>query len=334
MSVIAKLRGKLLLGIALGALVYLLILVYSGWGDVREALSRFPWAYAPALLALAFLNYVFRFLKWDYYLGFMGIKIRKGDSFLVFLSGLVMVISPGKIGELIKTVFLKRITGVELSRSMPIVIAERLTDFIALVLISFAGIGFLATGEYVILLVVAGLLVGFILVIANRRASLALIRGLEKMPLVGKLGRKLHTAYESMSSLLRVGPLAVATLLSVIAWLCECLGLYIVIRLMNGGAGLLSASFIYAFGTIVGAVAPGGLGVTDGTLIAMLQNNAMMAGQALSKAGAGTATMIIRMATLWFAVLVGAAVLLLFQKRFAGVENMLDQEQEKQSETD
>jgi uncharacterized membrane protein YbhN (UPF0104 family) len=46
----------------------------------------------------------------------------------------------------------------------------------------------------------------------------------------------------------------------------------------------------------------------------------------LAKGAAAAATLIIRMATLWFAVLVGAAVLLLFQGRFGDAAQELDQE--------
>ncbi len=309
--------------------MYLVIVVYSGWSDVAEALGTFRWGFAPLLLALAFTNYILRFLKWDFYLRHMGISCPKDTSFIIFLSGLVMAISPGKIGELLKTLFLKQATGTDLARSMPIVVAERLTDFIALVIISFAGIGLLAAGDLTILLVVAAVLAGFILVIGNRRLSLAIIGVVEKLPVLEKIGHRFHTLYDSMSALVRIGPLTVATALSIAAWMCECLGFYIVIRLFHGGAGIGTASFIYAFGTIVGAVAPGGLGLTDGAMIAMLQNGAMMAGAALAKGAAGTATMIIRMATLWFAVFVGAVVLLLFQNRFAGVDDMIDEEQQK-----
>ncbi|MCZ7584561.1 MAG: flippase-like domain-containing protein [Deltaproteobacteria bacterium] len=298
--------------------------MYSGWDEVREAMGRFPWGWAPVLLALAFTNYVLRFFKWDYYLRRIGASVPKGDSFIVFLSGLTMAISPGKIGELLKSVFLRQVSGVPLARSMPIVVAERLTDFVALVIISFLGIGFLAGGDSAMLFAVAGVLAAFILSVSNRRVSLFVISLLERAPLVGRLGHRLHTAYESMASLLAPRPLFAATALSVAAWMCECAGMYLVVRLFDGGATLPAASFVYAFGTIVGAVAPGGLGLTDGTLVAMLQNDAVMSGAPLARGVAGTATMIIRMATLWFAVLVGGIVLLAFQKRFAGAESMLD----------
>ena len=320
----SKFQGKFIVGLALAVIVYLALIIYSGWEEVLQAFAQFPWIYAPLILMLTLFNYFLRFMKWDYYLKVLGVECSKTDSLVVFFSGLTMTISPGKIGELLKSYFLKKCACVDISRSMPVVIAERLTDFIALLIISLSGIGFLATGNYKIIVLAAALLLTFIFVISNRKISLFFIGFLEKMPVVNRFAQKFHAMYDSMASLLRLIPLLIATLWSLAAWMCECTGMYIVARLLGGGADILAASFIYAFGTIVGSVSPGGLGVTDGSLLAMLQNSAMMGGAPLSKAGAGAATLIIRMATLWFAVFVGAVVLLSNQKRFSGVEEFIE----------
>ena len=50
------------------------------------------------------MNYVFRFIKWEYYLSLIGVKgLPWRDSALIFFSGLGMVITPGKVGEWIKS---------------------------------------------------------------------------------------------------------------------------------------------------------------------------------------------------------------------------------------
>ena len=329
-SLISKLKGKLIVGIVIGALVYLVLVIYSGWSDLTGALARFPWALFPVLLLLSFANYLFRFRKWDYYLRKLQIEVPKTDSLIVFLSGLIMTISPGKIGELLKTVILKQIKGTPISKSAPIVLAERLTDFIALVIISTAGLARFAVGDYIlIVVVVVVLLVGFVVVISHRGLSMFLLGLLEGMPVIGKFAHKFHEAYDSMYVLVGSRPLAVATFWSLLAWMCECTGFFIVLRAFGAPAPLLTASFIYAIGTIVGAVSPGGLGFTEGSMVGLLQTTAVMGAATLDSATASAATMIIRIATLWFAVFVGAIVLLGFQKRFAGAGELLEEELEE-----
>lgn len=330
-TILSKLKGKLIVGVCIGALVYLVLVVLSGWQDIKDSMAAFPWIWFLALIALSFANYLFRFLKWDYYLRLLDIELKKSDSLIVFLSGLVMTISPGKIGELLKALFLKQIKGTPISKSAPIVIAERLTDFVALTIISLAGLAIFAVGSYVVVMVVVvAVLLGFIGVVSHRGLSRWLIGLFEKLPVIGRFAQKLHTAYESTYLLMRLIPLSIATFWSLMAWLCECAGFWLVLHSLHVNAPLLTASFIYALGTIVGAVSPGGLGIMEGSMVGLLQTKAVMGENVMGMADASAATMIIRMATLWFAVFVGAVVLLLFQNRFSGVSEMLDEQSEEQ----
>jgi glycosyltransferase 2 family protein len=328
-TLLSKLKGRLIIGVAIGALVYLILVVLSGWGELKESLAAFNWLIFPLLLVLAFANYLFRFLKWDYYLLRLDITLPKKDSLIVFLSGLIGTITPGKIGELLKTYLVKQLNNTPIVKTAPIVIAERMTDFAALVIISIAGLTVFAVGNYLLVIaLVVVILGGFIGVVGHRGLSMWLIGLLEKTPLIGRLGQKLHVMYESTHALLGLKPLTVATFWSLLAWLCECVGFWIVLKEMNAPVPVMTASFIYAVGTIVGAVSPGGLGVTEGSMVGFLQSGEVMGEFSMNMPEATAATMIIRAATLWFAVLVGAVVLLAFQSRFAGVAEMFDEERQ------
>ncbi len=330
-SLLHRLRRKLLIGIAVGGLVYLLLVLYSGWGELSAALAKFPWLLFPLLLLLAFANYVFRFLKWNYYLGRLQIALPKSDSFIIFLSGLIMTISPGKIGELLKAVLLKQANRTPLAVSAPIVVAERLTDFVALVVLSVAGLAVFTVdaASIWVLAAVAVVLGSFILLVGNRRLCLGLIDLIGRPTRLRGVGQRLHEAYDSTYRLLRIGPLVVATFWSALAWFCECLGFWITLTAFTDSPRLVAACFIYALGTIMGVVSPGGLGVTETSMVGMLQSSTIMGAASLAKGPAAAATLIIRMATLWFAVLVGAVVVLLFQGRFGNVAAELEQELEK-----
>jgi glycosyltransferase 2 family protein len=323
-TLLSRLKGKLVVGIAIGGLVYLVMVLYSDWANLKEALLSFNWWLFPVLLMLAFANYIFRFFKWHFFLGRLEIALPKVDSLIIFLSGLVMTISPGKIGELLKTVLLKQRNGTPISVSAPVIVGERITDFLALVFISAAGLT-VFTVQASSLWVLGGfsaLLVVFVAMISNRRLSLAMIGLIERIGPLRKVGDKLHSMYDSTYKLLRFTPLLVATFWSVLAWLCECFGFWITLTAFTDEPRVLAAAFIYALGTILGVVSPGGLGPTEAGMIGMAQSQTIMGAAAMTKATASAATLIIRLATLWFAVLVGAVVLIVFQGRFgdAGAE--------------
>jgi uncharacterized protein (TIRG00374 family) len=120
-----------------------------------------------------------------------------------------------------------------------------------------------------------------------------------------------------MAALLTPGPLMLTTLLSVAAWLCECAGFWLVLRGLPGGAiPVQLAIFIYAATTVLGALSflPGGLGVTEGSMILLLVRTA----RGMTHSAAVVATILIRLCTLWFSVLVGVVALLAFRRRITG----------------
>ncbi len=297
-------RNKLLLSLFLGFVVYLVLSFYADLERIREAIESFSWQVMPVVLALAFLNYLFRFLKWHFYLSQLGIRLGKKESFWVFMSGLLMSVTPAKAGELLKAYLVKELNGTPISFSAPIVVAERLTDFLAVIVLSAYGVIYFKYGlkTFGISTLIFILLM---LVIGNQRLSFGLIDGFSRLPFLTNLMQKIKTAYKSMSTLMAVKPLILTVLISVAAWFSECYAFYLVLSSFQVPASLFQATFIYAFSTLVGAVSmlPGGLVTTEGSMAGLL----LLIG--MPKNSAVVSVLIIRLCTLWFAVLVGFCAL-------------------------
>jgi uncharacterized protein (TIRG00374 family) len=242
--------------------------------------------------------------------------VGRVDSLLTFLSGFVLTVTPGKVGEVFKSVVLNETHGVPIARTAPIVVAERVTDVIGVVvLIVLGSLGFsggllwagLGTAAVVVLLVI----------VSNKGLSLSLIGMVERGPgPLRRIGPKLHEAYDSLATLVSPANLIVPTLLSIGAWALECTALWVILRGFGQDTEFGLATFFYATSTLAGALVPvpGGLGVTETSLQGQLQE--------LGHVGATTATasmILVRFATLWFAVLVGFVSLSLLKRRHPGL---------------
>lgn len=295
----------------IAGILYLAFIIYADFDNLSKVLSAFSWWLLPIVLILSFLNYVSRFLKWDYYLSLLKVNIKRIDSFSIFMSGLIMSVTPGKMGELLKVYLVKQISGTPISRSAPIVLAERITDFISLVMIALVGAYVYDYGRNVVIGVGLFFLL-VVVVISNKNIALPMINQFEKIKFLKKYLINIHSAYESSFLLLRPLPIFYMTLLSLVSWSFECLGYHIILTNFEMNLSYLWASFSYAFATIVGAISllPGGLGLTEGSLTYMLIQ------KSYSKEVAVASTFIIRAVTLWFAVFVGIISVTLYQKRF------------------
>jgi len=312
------LQGKLLASLLLGLAVVIVLGLVSDAREVGRDLGSFRWELLPAILGLTLLNYLLRWLKWEFYLRrlALGDGVNRLDSGLIFCSGMVMSVTPGKLGEVFKSYLLRRVNGTAVSRSAPIVLAERLTDGLAMLLLMALGLTLYPPARLLFVVLVLATLVG-ILVLQYRQLALALIDGTERLPLGAKIAPRLRTVYASTRQLLEWRVLLISTLISLLSWGFECVAFYFVLVGL-GVAGtpllLLQATFIFAASTLFGLVSllPGGLGVSEVSSVALL-----VALVGLGAATATTATLLIRFCTLWFGVLVGALALAWFGRRYS-----------------
>ncbi len=277
------------------------------WADARELaaqLASFPLRVLPPVLALSLLNYLLRFLRWELYLRRLDVALPRRQSLAVFLVGFLLSVTPGKAGELGKAWLVRELGGGRARRVVPAVLAERVTDLLGVLLLLALGALPLPGGRLLAAAGVAAVLVA-VLLLTWRGGAERLFRLLARLPLVGRRVPVLTELYGTLRALLSPGLLAMALAVAVLAWGAEGMGFFVVVREYAPRAGFLPALFDYTASTCLGSLSmlPGGLLATEGSLTALLD------AQGLSTAAAASATLIIRAATLWFAVALGLLAL-------------------------
>lgn len=312
------LLGRVILGVVAGVAVYVGFSIWANARAVGAALERFHWSMAALGLVLAAGNYVVRWARWEYYLRRLGIRIAGRDSVLVFLSGFALTVTPGKLGEAVKALLLRQSHGINAARTAPIVVAERITDLIALLVLTLVGVfsfpidrRFLGAGAVAVGM---GLAVIGSETLAGRIFALA-----ERVPRAARFVPKLREFHGAATILLKPGPLVVTTVLSIGSWFLECLAFWVVVRGFPGAVlGMQAATFIYAAMTVAGALSflPGGLGVTEAGMLALLGTF----GQGIDRGTAAAATFVTRACTLWFAVAIGLTALTVYSRRTGNKE--------------
>ena len=174
-------------------------------GDVHQLTTRlgsFHWPAFAAALGLALANYVIRFVRWEFYLRRQAVTVPRGASALVFGAGLSLAITPAKVGELVKSYLLRVLHDVPATRTAPIVIAERVTDVIALLALAVAGVA--AYGIAVTLVISAvGVIAAGLVLLAWPRPTRALIDLATYPAAVRRFRDPLHAMYGDLAALCR-----------------------------------------------------------------------------------------------------------------------------------
>jgi uncharacterized protein (TIRG00374 family) len=311
-------RRRALVGTIAAAVVFITVLTLAGdVSGVADALRGFDWKLAPLILGLTLWNYAWRFVKWRRYLRALdvpssGLKL----DILIYLSGFSMSVTPGKVGELIRSVFIRRLHGTPVNRVAAALAAERITDAVAMLILALVGLLEFNYGRPFVALAVVGFAIG-IYILRHPALLHRLLDHATRFPRFDRPIMHARAFLDASGTLFEPRLFIKAVGIGVISWTGECLAFFFVLYGLGMDATwtlFLSATFILAVSSIAGGVSllPGGLGVTDATVAGMLV--LLVDDPSMNRAIAAAATLIIRFATLWFSVLIGAIALAIVQR--------------------
>lgn len=310
---------KMIPGILFGFLVLLAILLIGDLKQVGRNIYEFDWIIMPAVLALTCFNYTLRFIKWHYYLKLIGVtNLPVLTSLKLFIGGFPLAVTPGKVGEVLKGVWLNKQTGLPVARGVSVVVAERISDGLAVLFLSLAGVVVYPQYWPAFIFILAGL--SAIVVISQIRPfALWILDKGEHIKVLTKFMHNLREFYEGSYMLFNARATFIAVSLGFVSWLGEGIGFFLILK----GLGLevtvnllAFAVFVLSFSTVVGAVSalPGGLGAAEASIAGLLGLFGIAASVASS------ATLLIRLATLWFGVFLGLLTWVLWPTLFGVLE--------------
>ncbi len=305
-TLIEKIEKGMVISIILSIITYFIMFLLSDFNKIKEALGSVPITTIVIMLLLSLINYIIRFLRWHLLLRNAKIKIDVKDSMKAFFAGLSLTITPGKAGELFKASFVKKFTGVSRLKVIPITIIERvfdLTGFATILLLSILFSSFKGYNQ-ISLYLGFGVIVGtfFIFFMLKNKK---IIRLIEKSILkIKQLRSKEEVIKETMKDYSKMSFVFITMLIlvSFVSWSFEVLALKIILNSLNQNMSLAEAGFVFGFSSLAGLLifTPGGIGGFEGTSYSLLTMLFL-----IPASTATAATLIIRLTTLWFSVLIG-----------------------------
>ncbi len=276
----------------------------TGWRETLAQIARLHLSQVAILLSLSLVNYLFRAIRWHLFARALGLGTTVLQNTRHYLGGFAMIVTPARLGELVRMRWITRETGWSFDRAMPLVLVDRAGDLAAMALILALALALAAGGVGGAVPVAAtALAVAFT---ATRPRLLAAVASLGYRA-TGRLPRlfaRLRRAARSLGRFSDPRILIAAITLGCLGWFAEAWGFHLLLAWMGADIGLWKAVAIFVFATLAGGLtgSPGGVGGAEAAMIALLT----LDGVALQAAVAATA--IIRLTTLWFALLLGMAI--------------------------
>ena len=276
----------------------------TGWAETWEAITRITAVQMVALLVLSLVNYFTRALRWHLFAGKLGLATSLGANLRHFIGGFALTATPGRVGELIRMRWIARETGWGFDRSAPLALIDRGADLVAMAIILGLALSLSAGGiQGAVPLIILALVAAYV------ATHPQLLQNLSDLAfrLTGRFPRlfvRIRRAARSLAAFRAPWTLTFAGALGLAGWFAECYAFFLLLTWLGAEIGLWTATAIFLFATLAGGLtgAPGGVGGAEAVMVALLS----LEGVPLS--AAIPATLVIRITTLWFAILIGLLV--------------------------
>lgn len=280
---------------------YLTIALYTGYDKVLSALSHTTTSLWLILLCGSFCNYLVRYLRWRYYLGLMGHHLPDRLHFIYYLAGFALTTTPGKAGEVIRSVLL-RPHGIKYSQSIAAFFTERLLDVLVIALLASFTLIFI-NGQRGFTIAADVFVIGVILLLRQQRiqAKLRLILKRWRTVRLRKLAWHLLIMLNKARRLLAMRSLLLGNILGITAWVIQGMAFTFLLSHFDINLHYTQGFGIYAMSLLIGAASflPGGVGSTELAMYILLK------AVGVDDVSALTIPLISRLSTLWFAVSLG-----------------------------
>jgi len=296
-----KLDNRLILVLVAVVGIYAVFLFVSDFNIVSEKISNFKINYLPLILLLVSASLVPLIIKWHFLLKNCEIDIPLTKSIAVFLSGLAFEITPGQIGVLMKSQILKTSFNISHTKTVPIVMVEKVYDLIGAILASIIGIIILGMDLYLIIIAILVLTIVFF-IIYYRPASKLFLKRITKTKFFSKYVENISEFDKIVQKSTSVKVATICILLAVTYWFIISTAVYYTLIAFDVNTlDYLKVLAIYATSALLGAVSliPGGVGIAEGTIAGLLTLEGIDISIAL------VLGVVIRIFTFWFVVAVG-----------------------------
>ena len=317
-----KLWGKGILIAAVGVFAVTIAIICSDLQKAATSIERFDLKYVPFVLLLIPLNYCIKCIRYHYYLRLAGLYVKVKDEVYSLIAASVMVVTPGKLGEVLLRGYLLKLRKYDISllTICAMALADRLTEGLAmfvLAAVTVSGLGLSASLQIGALSVSAASFLLIIFLLQNKKLCLKVFRLGEKIPRLKNILTACEDAYRESYIIFTLKPLIISIVLGIAAWAFEAGVVYFSLFALGEELGFSKIVFAVSASGLLGALSmiPGGIGIADGTLLGLL----LFCG--LDRSTAGIATIISRFSTMWLGVVLGSGLLWQNRKEVAKVIN-------------
>ncbi len=307
-TMIKKISKSIILIILL-ILIYVAFIVSSDITKINESIMKMK----PSNLLIAVFFWMsgslINSIRWHFFINEFTKKISFKQNIQYYLAGFAFVISPGGIGEIVRSPYIKRDYGVSISKTASIIFVQRIYDLIGLTIVLSIGLIFIDYPK-TILLVPISILFFIILILKNKNKLLKLMNLVSKIKLFRNLDSNVEEIYDSIAKLLKAKFFILGCSISTISFIFYSTAVYFLITGLDAYLSFQEIMVISTISQLLSFISliPAGIGVFEGGMIGLFTLYGIDYETAI------TATILIRLITTGVVTVIGLYFLRIISK--------------------
>jgi glycosyltransferase 2 family protein len=285
--------------------------------EVSKTTIKIDYLTVPIILTpmtMAIFLLAFRFHR---LLQALNVKIPLAKSILIYLLGLSFAVTPLSSGQLVRSQIIKKEFDYAFSKTSPIFLFEKWSEFSSLLVILFAFIfvNFMIESIFVIVLGAAMAMLFFGLMRKRGVAFFFLGKITAKFQRLRKFEESIENSQESLKILSSMRVIIFeGFIVTIPSLLLQAVSVFLAFQALGIKIDFIASTQIFYTALIAGifSFVPGGLGVTEAGMIALLSKYYYTYDLALLAA----AVIVVRLVTFWYGTLMGGITGLIKYRSF------------------
>ena len=305
-------KNRIFISILLITLFYIIFIFYSDFDKIKTNYQNFNILYFLPVLPILFFSMFCRSLVQRYLLKNMNIQISIKSSFLIFLGGYSMIMTPGGVGLIIKSYLIQKKYGHKISKSIPLVFAERFYDILAVEIIILSTLFLFFSITSVILSILLGIGIGTaILFIKVKKFNSFFLSIITKLKIIDDEQNSKELFLETIQKLFKIKFFIKISIIITGLTFFEGIIIFLSFQIFNIDIGYIESVQVYYTSMLLGALSllPAGIGAIESLFVFLLSEKNISLDLATST------ILFIRFITIWLLAGIGIIISLkLFSK--------------------
>jgi len=297
-----KLWKKAIFFVIISIFFYSALLLLSDFDQLIDVINKISIHYYLLIFPVMGLVLVFQGIRYHMILKILAIKLTFKESFLIYLAGLSMLLSPGGSGLIVRSFILKQKTGKSISSTTPITIFERWLELVSIIILIGIFLFWQNFLESIIVFVIGVILSGLIFFIFRYSIGLNFLNKLlTKIRIFQKFTIDSEEFRETTRLLTGIKNITKLLFITFITKFFLILVVFFIFELFSFNLDVFSSSQVFFTSQVMGILSfvPGGIVVIESGLLGLITKTG------IDFSNATMLVLLIRFLTFWFPMLVG-----------------------------